>query len=126
MDFRLLFRRRSSPAVAPDPALRGSRPSWSALGLSALAGAASLLSFAPFGWWPLQFPALAWLFYQVGMGSSVRRATLLGWAFGFGWSVAGMYWLSIALTRFGHLPVVLAAIAIPQHRQKICQMWAQA
>jgi apolipoprotein N-acyltransferase len=112
MDFRLLFRRRSSPAVAPDPALRGSRPSWSALGLSALAGAASLLSFAPFGWWPLQFPALAWLFYQVGMGSSVRRATLLGWAFGFGWSVAGMYWLSIALTRFGHLPVVLAAIAI--------------
>jgi apolipoprotein N-acyltransferase len=30
------------------------------------------------------------------MGSSVRRATLLGWAFGFGWSVAGMHWLYIA------------------------------
>lgn len=111
----MILRRSAStraPAQAPDPALRGTRPSLLALLAAALAGASSLLSFEPFGWWPVQFLALAWLFYQVGMGSSVRRATLLGWAFGFGWSVAGMHWLSIALTRYGHLPAVLSAIAI--------------
>jgi apolipoprotein N-acyltransferase len=107
----MLFRRRSAPS-APDPAARGTRPSPRALVAAALAGATSLASFEPLGWWPLQFLSLAYLFYQVGMGSSVRRATLLGWAFGFGWSVAGMYWLYIALNRFGGLPAILAAIAI--------------
>jgi len=110
---RLILRRRpQATASAPDPALRGTRPGLHALALAALAGAASLFSFDPFGWWPLQFLSLAWLFYQVGMGSSVRRATLLGWAFGFGWSVAGMHWLYIALNRFGGLAAPLAAIAI--------------
>jgi apolipoprotein N-acyltransferase len=104
--------RRCKPAVAPDPALRGTRPGAAALLVAALAGAVSLFSFAPFNWWPLQFLALAYLFYQVGMGSSPRRATLLGWAFGFGWSVAGMHWLYIAITRFGGLPAVLGAMAI--------------
>jgi apolipoprotein N-acyltransferase len=108
----MLLRRRRSAQVAPDPAARGTRPSPKTLVIAALAGATSLLSFEPLGWWPLQFLSLAYLFYQVGMGSSVRRATLLGWAFGFGWSVAGMYWLYIALNRFGGLPAILAAIAI--------------
>ncbi|KAK0339950.1 hypothetical protein LTR94_032498, partial [Friedmanniomyces endolithicus] len=46
------------------------------------------------------------------MGNSVKRATLIGWAFGFGWSVAGMHWLSVLMTRFAHLPVLLAVVAI--------------
>ncbi|MFZ3288886.1 MAG: apolipoprotein N-acyltransferase [Telluria sp.] len=83
-----------------------------ALLLAAVAGAASVFSFAPFGWWPLQILALAYLFYQAGMQGSTRRSTLLGWAFGFGWSVAGMHWLFIALHRFGGLPAPLAALAI--------------
>jgi apolipoprotein N-acyltransferase len=104
------FRRpRAAPA---NPAARGTRPSATGLVVAALAGASSLLSFDPLGWWPLQFLSLAYLFYQVGVGSSVRRATLLGWAFGFGWSIGGMHWLYIALNRFGGLPAVLAAIAI--------------
>jgi apolipoprotein N-acyltransferase len=107
-----LILRRRTPAVAPDPALRGTRPNVTALGVTALAGALSLFSFEPFGWWPLQFASLAWFFYQVGMGSSTRRAAWLGWAFGFGWSVAGMHWLYIALNRFGGLAAPLAAIAI--------------
>jgi apolipoprotein N-acyltransferase len=107
-----MLRRRRSPAPTPDPAARGTRPSPKAMVAAALAGALSLASFAPLGWWPLQFVSLAYLFYQVGVGSSVRRATLLGWAFGFGWSVAGMYWLYIALNRFGGLPAILSAIAI--------------
>jgi apolipoprotein N-acyltransferase len=108
----LILRRRIQPATAPDPALRGTRPSLQALAFAAAAGASSLFSFEPFGWWPLQFIALAWFFYQVGMGSSTRRAVYLGWAFGFGWSVAGMHWLYIALNRFGGLAAPLAAIAI--------------
>jgi apolipoprotein N-acyltransferase len=107
-----LILRRRTPAVAPDPALRGTRPSLAALALAALAGALSLFSFEPFGWWPLQFLVLAYFFYQVGMGSSTRRATFIGWAFGFGWSVGGMHWLYIALNRFGGLAAPLAAIAI--------------
>jgi apolipoprotein N-acyltransferase len=79
---------------------------------AALAGALSLFSFAPFGWWPLQFPLLAFLFYQVGMATSVRRAAWIGWAFGLGWSVAGMHWLYIAMNRFGGLAAPLAALAI--------------
>jgi apolipoprotein N-acyltransferase len=108
----LILRRRTKTATAPDPAQRGTRPSLISLALAVLAGALSLFSFAPFGWWPLQFPALAWLFYQVGMGSSTRRATLLGWAFGFGWSVAGMHWLYIFMTRFAHLPAILGAVGV--------------
>lgn len=105
-------RTTSAPPTAPDPALRGTRPSALLLLSAALIGGSSILSFQPFGWWPLQFLALAWLFYQVGMGNSVKRATLVGWAFGFGWSVAGMHWLSVLMTRFAHLPVLLAAVAI--------------
>jgi apolipoprotein N-acyltransferase len=78
----------------------------------ALAGAASVLSFAPFGWWPVQVITLALLFYQAGVDTSVKRAAWLGWAFGWGWSVAGMYWLWIAMHDFGGMPGVLAAVAV--------------
>ncbi len=111
-DSSLNLRRRRQPRVAPDPALRGTRPGIVALLVAALAGASSLFSFEPFGWWPIQFLSLAYLFYQVGMGSSVRRAVFLGWAFGFGWSVAGMHWLYIFMTRFAHLPAILGAIGV--------------
>jgi apolipoprotein N-acyltransferase len=111
-DSSLNLRRRRKPAVAPDPALRGTRPGLTALAVAALAGGLSLFSFEPFGWWPIQFLSLAYLFYQAGMGSSVRRATLLGWAFGFGWSVAGMHWLYVAMTRYGGLAAPLAALGV--------------
>ncbi|RZA29969.1 MAG: apolipoprotein N-acyltransferase, partial [Lysobacteraceae bacterium] len=107
-----MLRRRTQPTTTPDPSLRGTRPSLTAQVAMALAGATSLLSFQPFGWWPLQFLSLAYFFYQVGMGTSPRRGVWLGWAFGFGWSVAGMHWLYIAVTRFGGLPAILGAIAI--------------
>jgi apolipoprotein N-acyltransferase len=103
--------RRTKP-VRPDPALRGARPTARPMLFAALAGASTLLSFEPFGWWPVQILALAFLFHQVGMDTSVRRSTLLGWAFGFGWSVAGMHWLYIAMNRFGGLPAPLAGLAI--------------
>jgi len=108
----MLLRRRSTPALVADPAARGSRPSAASLVVAALAGGASLFSFEPFGWWPIQFVLLGWLFYQVGLGSSVKRATLLGWAFGFGWSVGAMFWLYTFMTRFAHLPGILGMIGV--------------
>lgn len=104
----MLRRSRAAPTFAGTTA-RGT--AWPML-FAAIAGGLSLFTFAPFGSWPLQFPLLAFLFYQVGMATSVRRATLIGWAFGFGWSVAGMHWLYIAMNRFGGLAAPLAAMAI--------------
>ena len=102
----------ASAAAATDATAASARgTAWPML-FAALAGAASLFSFAPFGAWPLQFPLLAFLFYQVGISTSVRRASLIGWAFGLGWSVAGMHWLYIAMHRFGGLAAPLAALAI--------------
>ena len=107
-----MLRRRTSPAAAPVPALRANKPSALLLLGAALAGASSLLSFQPVGWWPLQFLSLAWLFYQVGMSPSVKRATLIGWAFGFGWTLAGVHWLYVFMTDFAHLPAVLAVVGL--------------
>jgi apolipoprotein N-acyltransferase len=104
-----MLRRRAArpPTLATAP-----RPTARPMLFAAVAGAASVLSFAPLGWWPVQMLTLAFLFYQVGMDTNTRRSTLLGWAFGFGWSVAGMHWLYIAMHRFGDLPGVLAALAV--------------
>jgi apolipoprotein N-acyltransferase len=104
-----MLRRRSTP---PDPALRKPRTTAMPMLFAALAGAACVFSFAPFGWWPLEILALAFLFYQVGMDTSVRRSSLLGWAFGFGWSVAGMHWLYITMNRFGSIPGPMAVAAV--------------
>ena len=94
------------------PVVLTRRPSAPALLLAALAGGASLFTFAPFGWWPLQFLLLAYFFYQVGRSTDVTRAAWIGWAFGFGWCVAGMHWLYISMHRFGGVSAPLAAAAI--------------
>jgi apolipoprotein N-acyltransferase len=105
----LRFRRSQREAT---PVVLTRRPGAMALLLAALAGGASLFTFAPFGWWPLQFLLLAYFFYQVGRSTSVQRAAWIGWAFGFGWCVAGMHWLYISIHRFGGVPAPLAAAAI--------------
>ena len=104
-----MLRRRT---VTPDAAIRKTRTTAWPMLYAALAGAASVFSFAPFGWWPVEMFALAFLFYQVGMDTNVRRSSLIGWAFGFGWSVAGMHWLYITMERFGNIAGPLAAGAV--------------
>jgi apolipoprotein N-acyltransferase len=104
-----MLRRRTA---SPDPALRKPRTTALPMLFAALAGAMSILSFAPFGWWPLEILALAFLFYQTGMDTNVRRSALLGWAFGFGWSVAGMHWLYITMNRYGGIPGPFAVAAV--------------
>jgi apolipoprotein N-acyltransferase len=108
----MLARLRGERAARRPAVVEGARPGALAMLLAALAGGASLFTFQPFGWWPLQFLLLAYFFYQVGRSTSIQRAAWIGWAFGFGWCVAGMHWLYIAINRFAGVSPPLAAAAI--------------
>ena len=76
------------------------------------AGALSIFSFAPFGFWPLQIASLAILIALAVRAPSVKFSALLGWAYGSGWSVGGVYWLFISMHRYGGMPAWMAALAV--------------
>ena len=79
-----------------------------------LAGIACIFSFAPFGLWPLQFVCLAvpvWLLLRTPE-ASIRQQAWRGWVFGMGWTVTGMYWLFYTMHHYGHLPAIVAALAV--------------
>ncbi len=66
-----------------------------------VAGALSALAMAPFNAWPvlfLTFPTLVWLIDGAGVGrwGGVMVAASSGWWFGFGYFVAGLYWIGYA------------------------------
>ena len=101
------FRRASPNAPAQPPRSLTTR-----LLPTALAGALSVFSFAPFGWWPLQIASLAVLFYQMLRGASVKSGFFIGWAYGFGWVCAGTWWLYVSLHNFGEMAAPLAGAAV--------------
>lgn len=76
-----------------------------------LAGVAQTFSFAPFEAWWLQIVALAVL-VGVAAGAPPRHAAGLGWLFGVGWLVSGLWWLYISMHDFGGMPAWLAALAV--------------
>jgi apolipoprotein N-acyltransferase len=90
---------------------------WRRRAIAFVAGAVSALAMAPFDLWPvlaLTFPVLVWLID--GAGAGPRAAFAAGWWFGFGYFLAGLYWIGMALLveadRFAwFLP--LAVIGIP-------------
>ncbi|WP_088345014.1 apolipoprotein N-acyltransferase [Rhodomicrobium sp. R_RK_3] len=67
-------------------------------------GAVSVLAFAPFHLWPLlflTFPGLVWLLDGIAAENGTakprwRQAAFAGWCFGFGFFVAGLYWMGFA------------------------------
>lgn len=75
--------------------------------LAPAAGAVTVLSFAPFGWYPLGILALA-LWYHCLQGRTGRGAFLLGWLYGLGLLGVGVAWIRISLNEFANLPVVVA------------------
>jgi apolipoprotein N-acyltransferase len=86
-----------------------------------VAGALSALAMAPFNAWPvlfLTFPILVWLIDGAGMNGwrSVRVAAATGWWFGFGYFLAGLYWVGYAFLvdapTFGWL-LPIAVIGLP-------------
>lgn len=80
--------------------------------LAALAlGLAHTASFAPsYAWW-LQILALAGL-ARLSWAAAPRRAAALGAAFGLAWLSSGLWWLHISMHQFGHIPWLLAALAV--------------
>ncbi|MFI4939435.1 MAG: apolipoprotein N-acyltransferase [Burkholderiales bacterium] len=100
------------PASSPLPSSLPFFPSRFAPLLCLSAGACSVLAFAPFGLWPVQFLTLALLFTLVSRASSVKRAMLLGWAYGFGCFAFGVYWPYVSMHRYGDLSPLLAALAV--------------
>ena len=75
-----------------------------------LAGAASVLAFAPFGLEPLAFLTFAALIH-LWIDAPPRRCAWLGFWFGLGFFGAGVSWVYVSLSRFGGMPPVLAAVA---------------
>lgn len=82
------------------------------LPFAALLGALNVLAFAPFGIWPIQLLTLAILLWRLLKTETVKQALLLGWAFGFGWSVCGVYWLYISMHVYGGMPSSITVLAV--------------
>src|SRR3989337_66844 len=80
--------------------------------LSAVIGALSSFAFEPVGWWPLMPLAFAALFELVLRAGSLRRALIIGWAFGFGQFVLGLNWIATAFTYQSAMPAWLGWVAV--------------
>jgi apolipoprotein N-acyltransferase len=85
------------------------------------AGAFSALAMAPINAWPvlfLTFPALVWLIDGAGAGRwrGALGAAPVGWWFGFGYFLAGLYWVGYAFLvdapTFGWL-LPIAVLGLP-------------
>jgi apolipoprotein N-acyltransferase len=78
--------------------------------LALVAGAATVFSFAPFGFAWLPVITLASLVLLWQGTSAARGAAWLGFAFGLGLFGTGASWVYVALNTFGGMPALLAAI----------------
>lgn len=81
------------------------------LPLAFLLGNFSALGFAPFYMYPLTVIHLAILFYLWQLVDSRRQAAWLGFCFGMGLFIAGIYWIYISLHDFGGMPWWMASFA---------------
>ena len=94
---------------------------WRRAATAFVAGAAAVLTLAPFDLWPLAFlifPVLVWQLdgSAAGRYGSIGTAAVIGWWFGFGYFAAGLYWIGNALlvdaATFGWL-IPFAVIVVP-------------
>ena len=93
---------------------------WRRAVIAFVAGVASALALAPINAWPilfLTFPLLIWLVdgSAAGRWSGAMAAAVAGWCFGFGYFLAGLYWVGYAFLvdakTFGWLlPVAVAGL----------------
>ena len=74
-------------------------------------GALQTIAYVLTAWWPLQLLCVAALAYMV-LHCTPAQAAALGWVYSVGWLGAGVWWLFISMHRYGHLPAVLAALAV--------------
>ena len=94
---------------------------WRRRGIAFAAGALSVLALAPFNAWPIlfvTFSVLVWLIdgAGIGRGGGFVAAAMTGWWFGFGYFLAGLYWIGYAFLvdapTFGWL-LPIAVIGLP-------------
>ena len=93
---------------------------WRRWAIAFSSGAISALALAPIDAWPVMFftfPILLWLVDGAGAGrlGGVPGAAVAGWWFGFGYFVAGLYWVGYAFLvdakTFGWLlPIAVTAL----------------
>lgn len=76
-----------------------------------LAGASTVLGFAPFGVFPLPLLTLAVLFHLWRGAAAPREGALLGFAWGMGCFLAGVSWVYVSLHDMGGMAAPLAAVA---------------
>ena len=105
---------------------------WSLRALSVLAGAASVLAMAPFFLWPVLFftlPALVVL-----IDEAIRRAprrpwapaAAIAWWFGFGYFLAGLFWIGEAFLVEAEKFAVLMPFAVMLMPAGLALFWAVA
>jgi apolipoprotein N-acyltransferase len=80
-------------------------------------GALASLAFAPFFAFPLWILAFGWLWKQWPHCQNAKQAFFLGWWFGFGHFIAGLYWITIAFfvdpDKFGWMaPLGVPALSV--------------
>jgi apolipoprotein N-acyltransferase len=94
---------------------------WQRAALAFAAGAVSALALAPIDLWPvlfLTFPVLIWLTDGAAAGrwGGILAAAATGWWFGFGYFLAGLYWIGHAFLVdarvFGWM-LPIAVVALP-------------
>src|SRR6185312_15729414 len=74
---------------------------WRRALIAIAAGAFAVLGLEPFGIWPVMFVSFSNLLWQIdGIAAygwrGAMTGVLLGWCFGFGYFVAGFYWVGYA------------------------------
>jgi apolipoprotein N-acyltransferase len=79
-------------------------------GAALLLGIASVFGFAPFGAWAVSLLTLAGLFALWQRAATPHAAAWLGYAYGIGLFGAGTSWTYVALSTFGGMIPILAAI----------------
>jgi len=79
--------------------------------LPLFAGAAGVLGFAPFYFWPAPIVAIAVLLHAWTRSVTPRQAAISGLAFGLGYFLVGVSWVFVSLHDFGSMPALLAAAA---------------
>jgi apolipoprotein N-acyltransferase len=93
---------------------------WQRAAIAFIAGAASALALAPVNAWPVlfvTFPVLVWIIDGAAAGrlGGALGAAIAGWCFGFGYFLAGLYWIGYAFLvdakTFGWLlPIAVAGL----------------
>ena len=78
--------------------------------IALLAGAATVLAFAPVGFYPLALASFAVL-VRLWMRAAPRACFRSGFAFGLGLFGGGVSWVYVSLSQFGGMPAPLAGLA---------------